>query len=247
MLTRFTADLHMHTCLSPCAELDMTPRQIVLRAEFMGLHLIAVTDHNSAENAEAAMRAAAGKRLSVFPGMEITSSEEVHILGIFENPEDAALMQMLVYENLPSEENDERYYGHQVVVNEHDEVIGFNRRLLITATSLSASTIVDAIQSFDGLSIASHIDKESFSVLSQLAFIPETLKFDALEISPLTERDDAEETFMGLKRFPWVSFSDAHYVRDIGRRFTTFAIKEPTFSEIRKALSGIDGREIDWQ
>jgi PHP family Zn ribbon phosphoesterase len=225
----------------------MTPRQIALTAEIMGLHLIAVTDHNSAENAEAAIRFAAGKGLAVFPGMEVTSSEEVHILGIFKNMQDAALMQMLVYENLPPEENDEGYYGHQVVVNEHDEVLAFNRRLLITATSLSSSAIVEAIQSFDGLSIASHIDRESFSVLSQLAFIPDTLRFDALEISPMMERDEAEETFTGLKRFPWVSFSDAHYVRDIGRRFTTFAIREPTFSEIRKALGGIDGREIYWE
>jgi PHP family Zn ribbon phosphoesterase len=246
MLTRFTADLHMHTCLSPCAELDMTPRQLVLRAKLKGLHLIAVTDHNSLENAEAARRAAKGTGLTVFPGMEITSSEEVHILGIFEHMENAALMQELVYENLPPEENDERLYGHQVVVNEHDEVVGFNRRLLITATRLSASTLVAAIQSFNGLSIASHIDKESFSVLSQLAFIPESLKFDALEMSPLIERNEAEETFKELKRFPWVSFSDAHFVRDIGKRVTTFTLKELTFSEIRKAFMGIDGRDIGW-
>ncbi len=224
----------------------MTPRQIVLKARLKGLHLIAITDHNSLENAEAARRAARGTGLTVFPGMEVTSSEEVHILAIFENMENAALMQEIVYENLPQEENDERLYGHQVIVNEHDEVVGFNKRLLITATRLSASMLVDAIQSLNGLSIASHIDKESFSVLSQLAFIPESLGFDALEMSPLMERNEAEITFKELKRFPWVSFSDAHFVRDIGKRVTIFTLKELSFSEIRKAFGEIDGRNVVW-
>lgn len=236
----------MHTCLSPCAELDMSPRGIVNASLERGLNIIAVTDHNSAENAAAAKRAAEGSGLNVLAGMEITSSEEVHLLALFESPETAALMQEIVYENLPSGENDERLYGHQVIANEHNEVMGFNKRLLISATNLTAHRILEFIASFGGISIASHVDKEAFSVLSQLGFIPEDLKFDAVEMSPKMSRERAEATFGALKGFPWVSFSDAHYIKDIGRRTTTFNIEEPTFQEIKRAFVREGGRGLFW-
>lgn len=236
----------MHTCLSPCAELDMTPREIVKVSLERGLNIIAVTDHNSAENAGAARRAAEGTWLNVLAGMEITSSEEVHILALFEFPDQAGFMQNVVYENLPSGENDERLYGHQVIANEHNEVMGFNKRLLISATNLTASRILELIASFGGISIASHVDKEAFSVLSQLGFIPGDLRFDALELSPRMNRERAEAMYGALKGFPWVSFSDAHYVKDIGKRTTTFNLKEPTFQEIRQAFVQADGRSLYW-
>ncbi len=246
MLRPFIADLHMHTCLSPCAEIDMNPREIVSASLEKGLDIIAVTDHNSAENAEATKRAARGTRLEVLAGMEISSSEEVHVLALFESPEHAGALQEVVQENLPSGENDERLYGHQVVVNEFDEVMGFNRRLLIAATNMGVHEIVERIRSLGGISIASHVDREAFSVLSQLGFIPDDLRFDALELSPKVRRKGAETTFQALKRFPWVSFSDAHYVRDIGQRVTTFILREPTFPELKKALIRSGGRDLSW-
>jgi hypothetical protein len=181
MLRPFRADLHVHTCLSPCAELDMTPRQIVDAAKGKGLDILAITDHNSAENTEAARRAASGSGLVVLSGMEITSSEEVHVLALFEDGEGAMRMQDIVYENLPPGENDEELYGQQVIVNEFDEVMGFNTRLLITATRLSLEALVSMIHSCGGLCVASHIDREAFSVISQLGFIPGDAGFDALE------------------------------------------------------------------
>jgi PHP family Zn ribbon phosphoesterase len=246
MLKPFHADLHMHTCLSPCAEIDMTPREIVSAALNKELNIIAITDHNSAENVEATKRAARGTGLEVLAGMEVTSSEEVHILALFESAEHARALQDIVQENLPSGENDERLYGHQIIVNEHNEVTGFNRRLLIAATNLGVREIVDRIRSLGGISIASHVDKEAFSVLSQLGFIPDDLRFDALELSSKMRRNDAEAVFKGLKGFPWVSFSDAHYIRDIGRRVTTFTLREATFQEMKKALSRTDGRDLFW-
>ncbi len=246
MLKDFRADLHMHTCLSPCAEIDMTPREIVRVSIERGLDIIAVTDHNSAENAEAAQRAARGTGLGVLAGMEVTSSEEVHVLALFESPDSARMMQEVVYENIPSGENDERLYGHQIVVNEDNEVLGFNKRLLISATKLNVGRIVEIVFSFGGISIASHVDRESFSILSQLGFIPEGLKFDALELSPNMSRDRAETVFASIRAFTWVSFSDAHYVKDIGKRITTFTLKEPTFEEIRQALALKDGRSVSW-
>jgi len=246
MLRPFRADLHVHTCLSPCAELDMTPRQIVDAAKGKGLDILAITDHNSAENTEATRRAASGSGLVVLSGMEITSSEEVHVLALFEGGEDVMRMQDVIYENLPPGENDEELYGEQVVVNEFDEVMGFNTRLLITATRLSLEALVGMIHSCGGLCVASHIDREAFSVISQLGFIPGDAGFDALEFSSRLERDEAEERFGHLKTFPWVSSSDAHYIADVGGRTVTFTMEEPTLDEIRLALRVADGRRTDW-
>ena len=237
----------MHTCLSPCAEIDMTPREIVSRARERGLHIIAITDHNSAENVEATRRVASGTGLLVLAGMEIASSEEVHILGLFESPDEAMRMQEVVYAHLPSGENDERLYGHQIIVNEDNEVLGFNRRLLIGATDLSVHKIVDLINSFGGISIASHIDREAFSVLSQLGFIPDDLCFDAVELSSLIRRTEAERKFDALRKFPSVSFSDAHHIADIGRRRTTFALRTATFDELKQAFSHSNGRSLFWE
>lgn len=243
---KIRADLHMHTCLSPCAEIDMTPREIVAASLRKGLDLIAITDHNSAENVEAAQRAASGTGLGVLAGMEIASSEEVHLLALFESADRVKALQCIVHECLPAGENDERLYGDQIIVNEDNEVMGFNRRLLIAATSLTVRTLVDLIRSLGGISVASHIDRQSFSVVSQLGFIPEDLRFDALEISPRTGRAEAEAAFGELRRLPWVSFSDAHRVEEIGRRVTTFTVEERTLAEIRRAFSNPDGHALAW-
>jgi hypothetical protein len=246
MLRTIRADLHMHTCLSPCAEIDMTPREIVAVSRQRGLNLIAITDHNSAENVEAARKAAEGTGLTVLAGMEVSSSEEVHIIALFESPGKAGELQDVIHRNLPAGENDERLYGHQIIVNEKDEVMGFNPRLLIAATNLTVQRVLELVRSLGGIAIASHVDREAFSVLSQLGFIPEDLRFDALEFSPRMRRRDAEATFPELKRFPWVSFSDAHYVKDIGRRTTAFTMREPSLDEMRQAFSYADGRSLSW-
>jgi PHP family Zn ribbon phosphoesterase len=246
MLKRFKADLHIHTCLSPCAELKMTPSAIVKTASNMGLDIIAITDHNSAENLIAAKKAAESTGLTVLPGMEVTSVEEAHILAIFGDIDSVIKLQEVVYENLLSGENDAERFGDQVVVNEKDEVLGFNKRLLIAATTLSVHSVVNIIHSLGGLSIASHIDREVFGIISQLGFIPKDLKFDALEMSPNIDRQTAEHLFKEYNSFAWLSSSDAHYLKDIGKRATSFFIKEPTIAEITSALRNIDGRRVEW-
>ncbi len=247
MLKEFRADLHIHTCLSPCAELDMTPSAIVNAAAEKGIDIIAVTDHNSAENTESAKKAAQGKGITVFSGMEVTSDEEAHILALFDNVESVLKLQGAVYESLLPGTNDTARFGDQVVVNEANEVLGFNHRLLIGATTLPASSIVNIIHSLGGLSVASHIDREAFSIVSQLGFIPDDLIFDALEISPRISRETAANLFGEYTRLPWVSSSDSHNIDNIGKRTTLFYIKEPTIAEISYALRGIDGRKVEWE
>ena len=243
MPVEFRADLHIHTCLSPCSELSMTPARIVERAASLGINIMAVCDHNTVEHVEVTANIAKKRGIRVIAGIEINSSEEVHILGLFENMADALNMQAIVYENLPGE-NDEDAFGMQVLVNESEEVLGFNKRLLIGATDLSVNRIVDLIHSFDGLAVASHIDREGFGIIGQLGFIPEGIEFDALEISYRTGRAKAQEMFGLYSHIPWVTSSDAHSLDDIGRSTTWFVMEHSTFEEMRLALKGTEGRKV---
>ncbi|MCK5504888.1 MAG: PHP domain-containing protein, partial [Thermodesulfovibrionia bacterium] len=245
-LKEFKCDLHMHTCLSPCADLEMSPLAIVKKAAENKLDIIAITDHNSAENITAAQKASENMDLTVLAGMEIASSEEAHILAFFDDNGSIMELQDIVYENLLPGENDEKMFGEQIVVNEKDEVLGYNNRLLIGATLLTAQEIVNTAHSLGGLAIASHIDKEAFSIISQLGFIPEDLEFDALEMSPNINREKADELFSMYTSFTWISSSDAHYLNDIGKRTTSFYINEPTLKEMALAMKNIDGRRVEW-
>lgn len=224
----------------------MTPSAIVKTALKNRLDIIAITDHNSAENIIGTEKAAEDTDLTVLAGMEVTSSEEVHILALFDDIEDALKLQDIAYKTLASDINYNVKLGEQVVVNEKDEVLGFNKRLLIGATSLTSQSIVDIIHSLGGLSIASHIDREGFGIISKLGFIPDDLKFDALEISTNTDKEKADDLFRDYKTFQWISSSDAHYIEDIGKKTTSFFIKEATIAEIRAALNNINGRRVEW-
>jgi PHP family Zn ribbon phosphoesterase len=244
MRVEFRADLHIHSCLSPCADLSMTPRAIVGKAASVGINIIAVCDHNSAENVEVTRDLARGKGITVIPGMEISSSEEVHILGLFRDMKDALKMQTVVYDNLQPGENDEDRFGMQVVVNEIDEVMDFNRRLLIGATVLSVDRIVGLIHEFGGIAIAGHIDREGFGIIGQLGFIPPGIEFDALEISRRISIDEALQKFSEYRHIPWVTSSDAHCLDDIGKRTTGLLLHHSTFEELRLALKGIGDRGV---
>ena len=243
MLRYLRADLHIHTCLSPCGDLKMSPQKIIAKVLEHKLHIIAITDHNSAENVHAVMKCAEGKKVVVLPGMEVCTREEVHILAIFETEELALELQSFVYDHLQGENNPD-VFGLQVIANEFDEVEGYQNRLLIGATDVSTEHIVGAIHQLHGLAIASHIDRESYSVIGQLGFIPETLGFDALEISINTNDEEARKRFQEYSRYTFIRNSDAHYLDDIGKAMSEYLLEEPSFQEIMKALRNEDGRMV---
>lgn len=242
MLKVFNCDLHIHTCLSPCAELDMHPKALVQKALEKKLDMIAISDHNASANVRYVM-AAAGKHLQVIPAMEITTSEEVHLLALFRSLSDLLKMQDIIDQHLFGE-NDENRFGVQAVVNESGEVEGLNNQLLIGATDLPIDDIVDAIHRLEGLAIPAHIDRESFSVLSQLGFVDDSSHFDALEISKLTGLERGRVQYENLNRYPFITSSDAHFIRDIGTSITRVFMEAPTFDEFKMALSGQNGRRI---
>ena len=240
----FKVDLHIHSCLSPCGDLDMSPRGIVEKSLARGMDMIAVCDHNSAENVGAVVRAGKERGLRVLPGIEVNSREEVHTLAVFQTENQALAMQELIYRHLRGTNRPE-LFGDQVVANEFDEVEGFNDRMLIGATQLDLYEVVEEVHRLGGLSIASHVDRPSFSVLSQLGFIPADLKLDALEISRHLDRRAISRKVADAKRFSIVTFSDAHFPDEIGKPYTTFFMEIPDWEEIRLALAGQSGRGVE--
>lgn len=229
-------DLHIHTCLSPCATLDMTPLKIVAEACKKRIEIIAITDHNSVENALAVMESVRKCDLTVIPGIEVTTSEEVHIIGLFEGIEQAREMQAIVYENLQEGSNDEDLFGMQVVANDCDEVEGINSRLLIGATTLPVHEVVNAIHGLNGLAVAAHIDRERFSIIGQLGFIPDDLELDALEISRRLPLEQARVRFREYERFAFIHSSDAHDLEEIGKGATHLMTAGPHIDDLRQAF-----------
>jgi predicted metal-dependent phosphoesterase TrpH len=225
------ADMHIHTCLSPCADISISPKRVAQKAVNSGLSMIFITDHNSMENAEAAMKAADKySNIKIYPGMEITSREEVHTLALFENINDASSMQYEIYRYLPDIQS-EKESEDQVIANELDEVKGFCRKSLFNAVDRSLEFIVNKIHQYNGLAIAAHIDRQSFSVIGQLGFIPDNLQYDALEISPNTSIKQANTRYREYAdKYNFVRGSDSHWLESIGSVFTEFEAKDNSFS-----------------
>ena len=245
-LRRFKADLHVHTCLSPCSCLDMSPREVVSAALQNGMDLIGVCDHNSAENVLAVKKAGSRNGLLVLGGMEVTSSEEAHLLVFFDDDEELLDFQKFIYQNLAGT-NDGHSFGLQVIADDEDGVSGFCDRLLIGATSLPAEAIVAKARAAKGASlvIAAHVDREAYSIIGQLGFIPQSLVLDALEISANTGIAEAKTRFPDCANYPVITGSDAHTPQDIGRRYTCFTLQDGTVAEIKKALVGSEGRKAE--
>ncbi|MBN1615365.1 MAG: PHP domain-containing protein [Deltaproteobacteria bacterium] len=243
MLRAFRCDLHIHTCLSPCAELGMYPRAIVNKAMAEHLDIIAICDHNSSENVPYVQKLALGTGLTVLPAMEINTSEEVHLLALFDRFEDLDRLQTLIYDHLPGRNNEE-VFGCQAIVNDQDEVEGFNERLLIGATELALGEWIDHIHGLGGLAVASHIDRESFSVISQLGFIGEDIPFDALEVTHRTGIQGARRRYPELATRPMLTASDAHAIDDIGKGLTMIYLRGATTAELKLAFEGRMGRQI---
>jgi PHP family Zn ribbon phosphoesterase len=243
VLRDFKADLHIHTCLSPCGDWEMSPRQIIQRCIETGLDLIAVCDHNSVENAGAVLREGRRRGVCVLPGLEICSKEEVHLLAIFGELEHALAMQQWVYAGLEGQ-NQPELFGWQVVANEDSEVLGENPRLLIGATRLGLSDIVDRTHALNGLSLSAHVDRPANGIINQLGFIPPDLELDGLEVSYRVPLAKARELIPAIGKFPCITSSDAHFLKDIGRAATVFRMAAPTIAEIGLALRGEHGRGI---
>lgn len=221
----------------------MVPRAVVDRALSVGLDMIAICDHNSAENLPAFIEVGRKRGIAVLPGMEITSREEIHLIALLNRPEDCLTLQAWVYQHLPGR-NEEDLFGPQILVDERSEPVGLLDRLLIGATLLSLEEIITFVKELEGVTIASHIDRQAFSLIGQLGFIPEGTDLDGLEISSQTTLEAAKDRFRSYCHYPFVRFSDAHRLEEIGKGSTLFLLEERTSAEVKMALHAQRGRKV---
>jgi len=224
----YRADLHLHSCLSPCGSLDSSPTRIAQRAASLGLDLIALTDHNSALNCPTFARACHAHGIVPLFGLEATSTEEVHCLCLFEGVEESLELGRLLYQHLPEIPNIPEISGDQVFVDEEETIIGSVEKQLTAAASLSMDQIAAYVLDLNGLFIPAHIDRYVNSVSSQLGFLPEA-PYSAVEV---TKNPCPVDT----RAYPVVTNSDAHYLHDIGIRFTSFEARAATFEGYAAAL-----------
>ena len=227
------ADLHVHTCLSPCGDLDMYPAQIVTRALEVGLDVIAICDHNSAGNAGAVIEAARDTDLMVLPGLEICTSEEVHVVSILPDLERALDLQRLCASTLTTKNNPD-LFGMQVYVDATGVVDGFEDKLLLAATGLSLEETVAAVRDRDGLVILAHVDREAFGIIGQLGFIPPDLQADGAEVTNPDRLDSIRPLLP--ERCTITAASDAHYLADLGKRFALVEMTDRSFGSLLDAF-----------
>ncbi len=232
----FRADLHIHTVLSPCGDLEMSPTTIIRMAKEKELDIIGITDHNSTRQSGIIRDYGKENGIFVLTGAEVTSSEEAHCLAFFEHDKELDEFQSYLDEHLQSFPNNPDKFGYQVVVDIHDEVIYQEEKLLIPGLDQSVEDIARKVQELNGIFIPAHVDKKMYSILSQLGFIPKKLPYDALELSRHTSYDDFIANNAYLKDAPFTRASDAHYPNDIGLIYTELEMEYISFENIRDAI-----------
>lgn len=243
-MREFVADLHVHTVLSPCGDLEMSPATIVQEAARKKIDILGITDHNSTRHAPLIKRLSEEKGIFVLCGAEVTTKEEIHCLAFFEDLNGLQTFQDYLDAHLKGVKNDPRVFGYQVVVNEFDEVLEEIQPLLISALDQSLDQVGEKVRSLNGLFIPAHIDRPSYSLISQLGFVPPGMVADALEITGRTSRKQMVDQFPYLASYTFIQNSDAHHPDQLGRRTTTFVLDSPGFGEIRLALKGEQGRGV---
>ncbi len=221
----------------------MLPELIVEQAQELGLQIIAVTDHNSVENAASVVNAAQGTGVTVLPGAEVQTREEVHMVTLFDTLERALSWQEQIYANLPPLKNDEAHFGEQLLLDANGEPVGYLDRLLLTSTDFSVDDVVRRVRELDGLCLPAHVDRSMYSIIANLGFIPPELEVVGVEISMNIGPVEARERFSQLAGYGLVANGDAHRLSEMVRR-TTFKMAAPTVAEISLALQGIEERRV---
>jgi 3',5'-nucleoside bisphosphate phosphatase len=219
-------DFHIHTALSPCGDADMTPNNIVNMAIIKGLDAIAITDHNSVENALACMEVGKESGLLVIPGMELQTREEVHVVCLFPDIETALIFQDYVYSKLPPLKNNEKLFGEQLVLDRNDEIIYHNDRLLLSSADMTLRDAFNKVDELKGAFIPAHIDRDAFGIINNLGFIPDDIQIRTLEYKSAEGLRRLINSGIVKDGYNFIQSSDAHYLQDISERQNVMEVDE---------------------
>ena len=232
-------DFHIHTALSPCGDADMTPNNIVNMAIIKGLDAIAITDHNSAENALACMEVGKESGLLVIPGMELQTREEVHVVCLFPDIEAALIFQDYVYSKLPPLKNNEKLFGEQLVLDRNDEIVYHNDRLLLSSADMTLRDAFNKVDELNGAFIPAHIDRDAYGIINTLGFIPDVIQIRTLEYKSAEGLRRLINSGIVKDAYNFIHSSDAHYLQDISERQNEMEIDELTAINIINKLKYI--------
>lgn len=241
-MNRYTYDLHVHTCLSPCGDDEMTPGTVVQMAMLAQCDILAVTDHNSCKNAPAVMQAAENTGILVLPGMELCVSEEAHIVCLFETLEGAMAFDRYVYGKMPHVQNKPEVFGNQLIYDAHDNQTGTEDSLLLIASFISANEIAAVAASFGGVAFPAHVDRDAFSLLTALGAIPPEADFHTVELSSACEAEAFLARHPQLRDMRILRDSDSHYLEDLAGFKESILLEEKTPKAVLAAIrNGIKG------
>ena len=228
---KIAVDLHIHSALSPCADDDMTPNNIVNMAVLKGLDAIAVTDHNSCDNVEAVVKAA-GKRILVLPGMEVQSREDVHLLCYFASLDALYKFDGYIKEYMDGAGNVSEIFGNQYIMDEYDRITGEREDMLLSSIDLSVEQIVKLTVDNGGVVVPAHVDRPSYSIISQLGFVPSSLNIRVLEYSHKNEYIVSK-----MQDYQRIISSDAHTLGEILEREMFLDIDDVSLTAIIQWLT----------
>lgn len=243
-MKKYRADLHIHTILSPCADLDMSPDRIVQLAIERGLDIIAITDHNSTRQCAMVKKHAEGTNLMVINGCEVNSMEEVHALCLFEDDYSREEFQSFLDQYLPDIPNHTGYHGHQLLVDQDNQILEELPFYLANALCIDLETIEKMTHELNGIFIPAHIDRPMNSIYSQLGFLPKELQVDGMQISKFVLESNVRSRFDIPEEISLIKASDAHYTDDLGSGATSFYLYEKSFQELKWALNQKNGRSV---
>lgn len=212
---KLSYDLHIHSCLSPCGDDEMTPYNLVNMAKICGLDIIALTDHNTCLNCESAMKAGEKIGVTVVPGMELCTSEEIHCICLFSELKNALSFSEYVKSQLPPVKNREKIFGRQLIMNEADEILGSFDLLLTTAANISIEQLTQLTESYGGVWYPAHIDRSSYSVISSLGDFPERLRVGCFELTQHGDEKFYRNSYPATKDKLLLRGSDAHYLENL--------------------------------
>ena len=229
-------DFHIHSGLSPCGDNEMTPNNIVNIAKLYDLDVIALTDHNSTLNCKAVMDLGKEIGLTVIPGMELCTSEEVHLVCLFPNIEKATKFGDHVRSTLPPIRNKPTVFGEQLVFDKDDNVLGFEHTLLITASTISANDAVNIVEDYGGFCYPAHIDRNSYSIISNLGTIDDSFRFTCAEVADMENLETLKKQYPYLNELKILSGSDAHYLEHLKLKEHYIEAEENSIESIFEAL-----------
>lgn len=243
-MERYKYDFHMHSCLSPCGDNDMTPNNLVGMAKLMGFDMIALTDHNSCKNTPAAVKIGEAMGITVVPGMELCTSEEAHVVCLFPNVERALEFDGYVSERIPDIKNKPEIFGEQLIMDEDDNVIGHEDRLLITSSFIGVNDVKRAAESFGGTAFPAHVNRDSYSVVASLGVIPPECGFTAAEITSDCDFEAFSAMHPELEGLKILTDSDTHYLENFHDPGPWVELPERSAAALIELINGKGGGDF---